>query len=801
MFTTGVAGGVPLAQTQRGGENVSNRVFQDALDGQKLNVQTGANAPEIRATTQRQALAVSKTTSESANAFVLPQAPASGRDQPPAGGTYGKTDYVAADGDTLASVAAAHGQTVQDLLLANPELDETSLFEAGDTIAILDDVRLANAREIAMSGDAEHLVTCIRQEMLYATGQSATPADLMAAVKADILRLRPGDAAFAAIVGEQAAWTAQLWKGQGRTHEVMDPLRAMATRGDAAGLQAAVLQLFRTVAASTPAVEAIEGQSEVLLRYGPQSEIFRTAVAQAKIDYLVAWPAQAAQDIADLFAEQGPVAAASLLRAYTQAGDVDPLTAALVLDSAKGTIEEIIVYLDTASCIDASGAGLATDALDRLTIFGHLSAAADSASRSELAAETVESMARSINEQGYVMVEQAVAQGNGVTLALEVIRQSQDPDTQALLAYSVLDGIDAFKAHLRASASILADTGLQASEPALLWGSLLKSPEAAFEAVLNSTRPDGTTLQEALTNDIARISTQGYQMMRIITALRDYAPRLDGFDDLIAAGAMPAPDSDPAIELGLGSTPALLEALRSTNMQSLANGTALDPYAAGADISAHRPLGVGSALYALGEEVLGVDDDLAAAETAADRTEESEQSGWGSGATEDLYKADATAEVTQAISALLGLQLDLGGMTPDEISRLPLLQRTTASGAGLLKSVYLDHLQTFGMFNIIAAASEPSRSGASTPPATFAEQFAPVLANYVAGHPVSWVSRVVGALGEGSARLTFSSNVVTWSSTGGTILRNDFDDQDRAAYKEPLRIVDAAGLRPQSVPS
>jgi LysM repeat protein len=741
-------------------------------------------------------------------------------DSPASDGTTGKTEYAAKEGDTLGSIASSHGQSVDDILLANPELDPASPLTPGQKIEILDEIRLAHWREIAATSDPDRLESLIRQEMQYATSNSATPDDLLQAVIDDIFKLRPTDSAFADAVGEQAAWSSQLWKSQGRTHEVMDPLHALAARGDIAGVEKAVLDIMRTVAATTPTVTAIEGQHDVLLRYGPQTELFKCAVGDAVNDFLVERPAQAAEAIADAFEANGPLAAAALLRGYTQAGNVDPLSAALILKASRETISSIIDYLDTDTTL-AEGENAATlDSLGRLTIFGHLSAAADSASRSPVASGTIADMASQINAEGYFLVELSIEQGNGIVLPLEMIKQSDDASTRTLLAYSVLNGIAEFKAQLRQSVSEFAENGLLASEPALLWGALLEEPEAAFEAVLESTQPDGKTLEQTIAEDIARIGTQGYQLMRMLVALNDYAPHLQDFPELLDASELPEQGSDPAIELALGSTPALLEALRATNTHALKDGTALDPYAAildpgwfqggrgsggwntreGWDEGAvsDAPLGVGLALGDLGTETLGVANKAGGG-------------GWGAGSTDLLYLAQTTLEATQAISALLGLQLDLSGMTPEQISQLPLLQRTldsVSNYARLLHAVYLSHLETFGIFNIVAAIREIGGShtpavappGTETPGETFARQFAPLLASYVAANPVAWSSAVIGNYSVSStAQGDFDFNVVRWGATGLALLRNHFGDQDDTSRSEPFRAnyLEASGVRPE----
>jgi hypothetical protein len=706
---------------------------------------------------------------------------------PPADGTNGKVEYIAGTGDTLAAIAEAHGQTVADLLLANPGLDPAAPLTPGAVVAILDDTRLANLRAIAGTQDNNRLVERIREEMAYATSHSATPGDMLEAVKQQILATRPGDAGFAAVVEEQAEWMGQLWKAQGRSHEVMDPLFAMARQGNAVGLREAVLSLFGKVAATSPTVEALEEQAALLLRYGPQGAGFEAAVQDALKTFLVDRPADAAAQLAETYDKGGALAASTLLRALTQPGNTDPLSAALILNAARDTIEQIISHLDTAKTC-ALDVGSSLDTLARMTIFGDLSAAADSAGRSAEAAGTIRLMAERILEHEFLMVGQCAEQGDGITLALEMIRRSEESETQLFLALTLADGIEEFKAQLRESVSSFAQTGLKFSDPALLLGQLLENPETAFKAVLEATDEDGATLRDSLSKDIARISGQGYQLMRVITTLDEYAPYLEDFEDLLQAGALPAKDSDPMIELALGTTPALLEVLRSTNLRSLQDESSYSPYALLDDFppDANIQLGVGAALSKIEADVLGVEN-----KTVADAA--ASGNGWGERAPDLLYVAKTTVEATQAISALLAQRMNIDGLTPDEIKDLPLFE----AGLGLLHAIFSNHLQTLGLFSIVAS-SFSAIGGGDSQSSSFERQLPAVLASYRAANPLEWTARALRGIDQSMAVLRdFNFNVATYSSAGGVVIQNHGDSQDRSSRREPYRAdhLDPAGLR------
>lgn len=815
LTTDGVVTNGAGANQQGAVDTANTKVFQQAIDSQAvtLQVQAQPSTAEKRGVVQRPTTTVTKVNADQSNAVSALGTQDVGGDRPPADGTFGKTDYIAADGDTVASIAAAHGQSISDILLANPELDIDSQIDAGDNITILDSLRLANARAIAGGLSGEALATRIREELLYASSHSATPADLLPAIQSDLLRLRPGDLDFADSLGEQAAWATELWKSQGRTHNIMDALQGMADRGDSAGIKAFVLKMFGTVAASAPSADAIEGQRDILLRFGPQSALFRAAVADAETDFLVTQPQQAAQEIANVFAEKGAVEAAALLRTYTEVGTVDPLSAALILENAQGTVEQIIAALNMSD----PGAGGQADvgALNRSLIFGHLSAAADSAGRSTTAGAAIENMARHINAQGYTLAGEAARAGDGITLALEMIKQSDDANTKSLIAEGLVEGIEDFKANLRASVGAFVDTGLIASDPALLWGSLLKDPEYAFNAVLDAAH-EGKTAREALAEDVSRISSQGYQMMRIVTVMREYTADLEGLEDLVAAGAPPARGTDPVIETALGTTPALLEALRSANMAGIQRGAVLDPYKGLIDPSSYvlgrqsaidvsgNPLGVGVALHTLGTEVLGVTND--AEQEAADpldAPEEAGETGWDANEVEVLYAASTTLILTETISALLGTQLDLDDFSTEEIEALPILQDSDdLDEAGLLRAVYYDYLHSFGAWLNIFAPAQTIHDGSQS---EFGKKFAPVLEAYFAQSPISWISRFADIAGSDDARRVVDINGIRFSSGSVSIIetfereqyRVSLNDQDDSARLEAARrdYLAAAGLR------
>ncbi len=267
-------------------------------------------------------------------------------DRPASDGTYGKKEYTSVAGDTLLSIATAHGQTVEDLLLANPELSEDMPLAEGTVVAILDSTRLNIAREMASTTDPARLKALINEEILYAAVNSPTPDDLLPALRADLLARRPADdQSFAAIFDAVAASASELWQSQGRTHAVMDQLQALTEQGDSDGLGQALLDLFTNFAWRDPRAGTIDQLRDILVAFGPQNQLFADALNAAYFDFNTGQVLDAAARIAEAYANQGPVVAAQLLAELTSASHADPLTAARILNAAMPTVTQIIAHL------------------------------------------------------------------------------------------------------------------------------------------------------------------------------------------------------------------------------------------------------------------------------------------------------------------------------------------------------------------------------------------------------------------------------------------------------------------------
>jgi hypothetical protein len=729
-------------------------------------------------------------------------------DRPASDGTNGKTEHVVRDGETLESIAEDHGQTVDDVLLANPEMTETTTLEEGDVVAIYDETRLEIAREIATTTDPVRLNQLVMDEMLYATEHSSTPADLLPAVQRDILARRDGDAQFGAIVEERGAAATTLWQNQGRTHEVMDPLFEMAAQGDSAGLQQQIVGIFDAVATGTPTQEAVNAQRDYLLAYGPQDPVFVEALNAAETYFNTGRPQEVAAEVAAAYVEHGPVVAAELLANRTTFGNADPLTAARILAAAEPTVSQIITHLGFGGWHEwqgnPAGGNFYIDPGLKEAVFADLSAAADNASLAAESAGTISTMASAINAQGFGYVSRSIIDGSGVVLPLEMLAQSGDPS----LAGAITVGIEQLQARINESVTEFAQTAYPVTGPAMAWSGLVEDPETAFQAALDVVRADGTTVRDALNADIVRLNEDGRQMMRVILGMEQYASRLGAFPDLLAAGARPAEGSAPAIELVLGSDGALLEATRFTNIQNLANGQAINPYAvassggflarmvgntarsyAVANLGMTRPefapstgLGLGLGLYRLGTYGVGY---------AANST----RTAWRSQVLTGLNAAGVVLEGASALSGIFAPR-NLIQLTPSQIEALPFIDRQLALAAtgardGILGQFMTWHLRAFGIFNLVSGVDSLA-NGAHI------QGFASIAAG--AGTLMAAAPETVGGIISMAApRVVLMGNVITLIASGVLVVNAIHEANVARAELEATHVayLEAAGVDPE----
>lgn len=404
-------------------------------------------------------------------------------ERPAADGTAGKSEIVAPEGADLAVIAAEHGQTVDDLLLANPWLTGDAVLEEGTILAILDPARLAIAREMAQTSDPQRLAELVQEELLYATASSSTPEDLLPALKRDMLARRPGDEAFSAIFDAQALAALEEWTAQGRTHEIMDRLRALAEQGDSEALQQEILALFREAASASPTAQTIENLKNILQLYGPQNEVFLGALDAAAVYFNTGQVQEAVDHIWEVYETLGPIQASALLAYYTSSANADPLTAARILDAAQPVVAQIISHLgygESHAWPGSEGGSAREFQIDldgKQAIFGNFSETVQNVNSTPEAEASIQNMAELINEQLFTYVARSIAEERGVELPMEMLRISADLQL-ATMIYLGVGGLSSSRLEWVRS---LTNTIRDYTEPQPLWSDLVRLVQMSYE--------------------------------------------------------------------------------------------------------------------------------------------------------------------------------------------------------------------------------------------------------------------------------------------------------------------------------
>lgn len=418
-------------------------------------------------------------------------------DMPASDGTFGKREYAATATDTLESIAEQYGQSIDDLLLVNPDLSRDSILQQDQRIAVYDETRLGIAKDIAATTDPQKLKDLVRSELLYATHESSTPDDLLAAIKSDILARRSeGNEQFISIVEDASSWASDLWTRQGRTHAVMDKLQLLVDQGNSDALNKEIFGLLRETAERSPTSKAVNERVETLRHFGPASSFFADAVNSVADFFNVGQVEEAAANIDNTYKTEGAEAAASLLASYTNPSNFDALTSSRLLYATQVTVSQIVTHLgagdyddlsqssvsdksdpsrkdgiledlseaieNASISIESAGAieRIATDISNTVTdyyrnlatkeaIFGDLSEAVENASICPESAEAIECMANAINNQMFTYVATSIMRERGTTLPIEMalLLQNLELDVSVLLG---LNGLGAKNANIAA---------------------------------------------------------------------------------------------------------------------------------------------------------------------------------------------------------------------------------------------------------------------------------------------------------------------------------------------------------------
>lgn len=400
-----------------------NDSFQDEMKAIEVAVATASEAQEQAAQEAEDTKILQEVDESAAEAEFETTSRVHPSDVPASDGTHGKREYTAAKGDTVESIALAYGQSVDDLLLANPQLAVDSTVKAGQTIAVYDEGRLEIAREMDGTNNPEELKELVRREILYAAKDSATPEDLLPAIKDELLARRgAGDSKFEKIVQKESVWTTELWTRQGRTHEIMDRFEYLTNQGDSQALQQEIFTQFRETALRSPTSEAVQSQAETFLRYGPQNAIFTDALNTALYEFDHGQIDRAAQQLASVYDTSGAVGTSDLLAYYTDPSVFDALSATRLLQAASDTVSQIISHLGVADVqswlfgdsVPDSRAELSLNEKEK--VFGNLCVSVQRVSKCGESAETIRDIAAEVNAQMFTYVASAIIDGKGTAL-------------------------------------------------------------------------------------------------------------------------------------------------------------------------------------------------------------------------------------------------------------------------------------------------------------------------------------------------------------------------------------------------
>lgn len=404
-------------------ETAENDSFQDEMKAIETAVATASEAEETAAEEAEEIKFLQEVDEAAVEGDVEASSHEHPDDAPASDGTHGKREYTAANGDTIESIAAAYGQSVDDLLLANPQLAVDNTIRAGQTIAVYDEGRLEIAREMAATNNPEELKELARREILYATSNSATPEDLLPAIKDELLARRgTGDSKFEKIVQKEAAWTIELWTRQGRTHEIMDRFQYLTSQGDTETLQQEIFAHFRATALRSPTSEAIQSQAEIFLRYGPQDPSFAEAVNASLYEFDHGQIERAAQELEASYQTSGVVSTSDLLAHFTSPSIFDALSATRLLQAAQDTISQMISHLGLAEVqswlfgdiIPVTRTELSLSEKEK--VFGNLCLSVQRVSKCGESAEIIRDIAAEVNSQMFTYVALAIMEGKGAAL-------------------------------------------------------------------------------------------------------------------------------------------------------------------------------------------------------------------------------------------------------------------------------------------------------------------------------------------------------------------------------------------------
>lgn len=205
-------------------------------------------------------------------------------------------------------------------------------------------------------------------EIEFALKDVSIPSDEVDEVRETLIERFPSDSNYEAAVDNAIENLEAVWESQGRSHEVLDPLFEAAGKGNVSEYEEVVTAQLTGVANGIPRQQAVEDFVSVLEDYGPQGADYINALHSVQEDLFETRPLEAAEEIEQAYEDGGAVAASEKLRELTDPLEVNPLTAGLIFNESKPTIDKMVTYLGDSIRIN-----------DVQEVFSNLSAATDSA--------------------------------------------------------------------------------------------------------------------------------------------------------------------------------------------------------------------------------------------------------------------------------------------------------------------------------------------------------------------------------------------------------------------------------------
>lgn len=437
------------------------------------------------------------------------------------------------------------------------------------------------AAEIAGTDDPRDLANLVRQELHLATFGMAVPGDKLAALQNELAARKPGNEAFREIVDQQSELAEAEWAAQGRTYEVFDPLVEADDAGDWQELEALLAGQFAFIASATPTAQAVEDHKLLLLTYGPHTGVFQTSVSRAAGLFLVERPQRDAAEIGKVLQREGLVAAAAKLRDLTDHEAADPLSAGQILNRSEKSIDEIASHFFSAALSSGAvhrganagakaSAGHSPASIASTTqsqIFSDLSAAADSASRSQQGLDAMKHLAGLLRDAPTdVFVTASIRNGGGIVLPLEIARlRLQNADNQ---------GADELALLIQVGVQDLLEIACGAVREFDETSSLLMGPMTGEDAQTDGAQAGiavkweqaDPKIVEDTDAQLAALNRYGYALartMRSLEASRPWLDRLANHEALRRLGTLPDEKDFSELSFVLGAMPtSVAEALR-----------------------------------------------------------------------------------------------------------------------------------------------------------------------------------------------------------------------------------------------